>query len=77
MNKTVNPIVKVFRFYVDGFKSMKLGKTLWAIILVKLFIMFAILKFIFFPNFLNSRYDTSKEKSEYVLHELTDRNQKQ
>lgn len=77
MNKTGNPFVKVFRFYVDGFKSMKLGKTLWTIILVKLFIMFAILKFIFFPNFLNSRYDTSEEKSEHVLHELTDRNQKQ
>ena len=28
------------------------GKTLWAIILVKLFIMFAILKLFFFPDFL-------------------------
>lgn len=77
MYKSVNPFVKVFRFYVEGFKNMKLGKTLWAIILVKLFIMFAILKFIFFPNFLNSRYDTQEEKSEHVLNELTDRNQNQ
>lgn len=41
----------MFRFYVDGFRSMTVGKTLWAIILVKLFIMFAILKLFFFPDF--------------------------
>lgn len=32
------------RFYIDGFKEMTIGKTLWAIILVKLFIIFFILK---------------------------------
>ena len=29
---------KVFDLYYDGFRSMRLGKTLWAIILIKLFI---------------------------------------
>ena len=33
----VQTLKKVFRFYVDGFRSMTVGKTLWAIILVKLF----------------------------------------
>ena len=33
---------RVFDLYYDGFRSMRLGKTLWAIILIKLFIMFAI-----------------------------------
>lgn len=42
-------IKKIFRFYLDGFRSMTVGKTLWAIILVKLFILFAILKVFFFP----------------------------
>ena len=32
-------IKKIFRFYLDGFRSMTVGKTLWAIILVKLFIL--------------------------------------
>ncbi len=45
----VQTLKKVFRFYVDGFRSMTVGKTLWAIILVKLFIMFAVLKLFFFP----------------------------
>ena len=49
-----NTIQKIWRFYVDGFRGMTLGKTLWLIILVKLFIMFFILRIFFFPNYLNS-----------------------
>jgi len=60
-----------FTMYVDGFKNLTWGKSLWIIILVKLFIMFAILKVFFFPNILNSRFDTKEEKSEYVIKELT------
>ena len=43
---------KAFDLYYDGFRSMRLGKTLWAIILIKLVIIFAILKVFFFPDFL-------------------------
>ena len=43
---------RFFNLYYEGFRNMKLGRTLWAIILIKLFIMFAILKVFFFPNFL-------------------------
>jgi len=60
-----------FAMYVEGFKNLTWGKTLWIIILVKLFIMFAILRVFFFPDVLNSRFHTDKEKSEYVLKELT------
>jgi len=60
-----------FSMYIDGFKNLTWGKSLWIIILIKLFIMFAILKVFFFPNILNSRFDTDKERSEYVSKELT------
>lgn len=43
---------RVFDLYYDGFKNMTLGKTLWAVILIKLFIMFFILKLFFFPNYI-------------------------
>lgn len=33
--------VNIWRFYLEGFRSMTLGRTLWLIILVKLFIMFS------------------------------------
>lgn len=58
------------RFYIDGFKEMTIGKTLWAIILVKLFIIFFILKLFFFPNYLNSQCDNDDEKAQLVRKEL-------
>ena len=50
---------------------MTVGKRLWAIILIKLFIMFAILKLFFFKNFLNSKFESDEEKAEYVIEQLT------
>lgn len=45
-------LYRAFDLYYDGFRNMRLGRTLWAIIIIKLFIMFAILKVFFFPDFL-------------------------
>ena len=64
-------VSSIIRFYVDGFRRMTLGKTLWAIILIKLFIMFAIVKVFLLPNYLNSRFDASAQKSDYVAGSLT------
>lgn len=65
-------VLKVWRFYIDGFKSMTLGKVLWTIILVKLFIMFFILKPLFFPRFLNN-HESNAPAQEIVADELVDR----
>lgn len=62
---------KVFQFYYAGFKSMTWGKTLWVIILIKLFIMFAILKPFFFPSVLSKNFDTEEQKSNYIFEQLT------
>lgn len=62
---------RIFSFYYEGFKSMTVGRTLWAIILIKLFIMFAILKLFFFPDFLNTRFDSDEERGDYVIEQLT------
>lgn len=70
--KRVSAIRQVFHFYVEGFREMKLGKTLWLIILIKLFIMFFILRLFFFPNYLG-QFDTDAEKEEHVSSELIDR----
>jgi hypothetical protein len=63
-------LYRTFRFYYDGFASMTIGKRLWLIILVKLFIMFVVFRVFFFKNYLNSRFDSDKEKSEYVIDQL-------
>ena len=64
-------LVRIWTFYRDGFREMTLGRTLWAIILIKLFIMFFILKLFFFPSFLKEK--TPQEKQQYVWEELIKR----
>lgn len=62
--------VRAFLFYRDGFRSMTLGRTLWKIIFIKLFVMFAVLKVFFFPNFLKTNFATEEQRAEYVLDQL-------
>lgn len=66
-----NVFHKIFDFYYDGFRSMTLGKTLWGIILLKLFIMFVVLKIFFFPSFLAGKSDD--QKADFVSNELLER----
>lgn len=65
------PVRKIWNFYYTGFREMTVGKTLWAIILIKLFIMFFILKLFFFKNTL-SEYDTPQEKGDKVIENILD-----
>ena len=66
-----NPLKRILLFYYDGFKSMTVGKRLWTIIIIKLFIMFAILKIFFFKDFLDTRFNCEEEKADYVIEQLT------
>lgn len=68
--KTPQPLQNLYIFYRDGFKSMTIGKTLWIIILVKLFIMFIVLKIFFFPNFLKTNFPDDESRSNHVRQEL-------
>ena len=62
---------KILKFYADGFASMRLGKTLWAIIIIKLLVIFVVLKIAFFSHSLNSEFATPAQKSDFVLQNLT------
>lgn len=62
---------KIYHFYLDGFKRMTLGKTLWKIIFIKLFVMFAVLKLFFFPNFLQTNFSTDEQRADHVIEQLT------
>ena len=64
-------LYRAFDLYYEGFRNMTLGRTLWAIILIKLFIMFAILKVFFFPNFLKEHAQGNEPA--YVATEFVER----
>ena len=70
MNVTKS-IKNVWNFYYEGFRSMTIGKTLWVIILLKLFIFFVVIKLLFFPNILKRDYSTDEERADAVRKELT------
>ena len=61
---------RVWDLYYDGFRSMTVGKTLWLIIFVKLFIFFVVMKLLFFPNILKTNYDSDEERAQHVREEL-------
>lgn len=61
-----------FYLYYDGFKNLSWGKTLWIVILVKLFIIFFVLKLFFFPNYI-SQHSSSGEESNFVANQLIQR----
>ena len=64
---------RVFDLYYDGFKNMTLGKTLWAVILIKLFIMFFILKLFFFFIFIKENAKKGSE-DKFIATEMLNRN---
>ena len=62
---------RLIKFYRDGFRRMTVGKTLWKIIIIKLIIMFAVLKFFFFPNYLKTNFSTDQQRADHVINQLT------
>lgn len=59
----------IWYLYYDGFRNMTLGRTLWTIILVKLFIIFVVLKLFFFPNYIKEHAREGQE-AEFVFKSL-------
>ena len=60
---------RIGKFYWDGIRGMTLGRTLWALVLVKLIILFVFLRVFFFTPTLSGK--TEVEKSEIVGNRLT------
>lgn len=70
-----NFFVRAFHLYRDGFRGLTpTSKKLWLIIVLKLFIMFAILRAFFFPNYVKQQAKEQHiERSEFVGDELLNR----
>lgn len=50
---------------------MTVGKRLWTIIIIKLIVLFLVLKLFFFPDFLKTNFKTDEERSNHVIEQLT------
>lgn len=70
MSSALKRVLGVFEFYRQGFSAMRLGKTLWSVIFVKLFVIFVLLKIFVFDENLNSTFAKDADKSDFVLRNL-------
>jgi hypothetical protein len=68
--QTKHWLANFFRLYLDGFKEMTWGRVLWALIFIKLFVMFAVLRLFFFQPYLQGDEDA---KQQAVCRELIER----
>ena len=65
----MNLFSRVIDLYVDGFRHMTIGGTLWAVIIVKLIIIFGVLKLFFFPNYIGTHAEKGQE-ADFVAGEV-------
>lgn len=68
MNKK-SLLYRIFDLYYDGFRNMTLGRTLWTVILIKLVVIFAVLKVFFFPDYLKEHSEKGHE-ADYVATQI-------
>lgn len=61
-------VIAIFSFYKEGFRNLTLGKSLWKIIVIKLFILFGVLQFLLFDDNLHTLND--EQKSNFVFQNL-------
>lgn len=64
-------IISIWRFYVDGFKSMTWGRELWLLILLKAIILFVLLRGFFFEPVLSGK--SEEQKIEHVGKQLIEK----
>ena len=64
---------RILQFYIEGFRSMTIGRKLWALIIIKLAFIFLIMKLFFFPDILSRDYDTDAERADAVRESLLQR----
>ncbi len=64
-------IKDILMFYIDGFKSMRVGKSLWKLIIIKLIIIFAIIKVLFFSDFLKTHFHSEQARADYVFNQIS------
>ncbi|MBO5464856.1 MAG: DUF4492 domain-containing protein [Alistipes sp.] len=61
-------LIAIYNFYVDGFKNMTWGRQLWWVILLKIIILFLVLRAFFFKPVLAGK--SQEQRIEHVSNEL-------
>ena len=66
-------ITRIWRFYRDGFREMTTGKSLWVLKIVKLVLIFVVMKLLFLPALLKRDYKDDDSRADAVRSSLLDK----
>lgn len=69
----MNTLRRIADLYIDGFRSMTVGRKLWALIIIKLAFIFLVMKLFFFPDILERDYPDDPSRAGAVRSALIDR----
>lgn len=64
-------IIAIYNFYIEGFRNMTWGRQLWWVILLKVIILFLVLRAFFFRPVLVGK--SEQQKIEHISNELINR----
>ncbi|MBQ2023570.1 MAG: DUF4492 domain-containing protein [Alistipes sp.] len=64
-------IIAIYNFYIEGFRNMTWGRQLWWVILLKVIILFLVLRAFFFRPVLAGK--SEQQKIEHISNELINR----
>ena len=56
-------LARLWAFYRDGFRRMTWGRTLWLLVIIKLFIIFVVLRIFFFKPAFSGLSTTEKQET--------------
>ena len=65
MEKKAGIFSRIWHFYREGFRNMTWGRTLWWVVLLKLVILFGILRIFFFKPAMSGLSDQQKSEQVY------------
>ena len=65
----MNLFQRIYHFYADVFRGMTVGRTLWIVIIIKLVVMFAVIRLFFMPDILGG-FDNDTQRAEAVREHL-------
>lgn len=66
----MNLFQRIYQFYADGFRGMTVGRALWIVIIIKLVVMFAVIRLFFMPDILGG-FDNDTQRAEAVREHLS------
>jgi hypothetical protein len=77
MKPVFSAIKNIFSFYYDGFRDMpRWGRKAWMVLLIKLFIIFVILRLFFFHDLLKENFRNDSDRSNFVRNQILNTNNK-